>query len=50
MQTPFHRIWRDVARRFWAPLMTVYAHVAPELDELCRLIGIQGIFPDLTAG
>ena len=51
MQTPFHRIWRDVARGgFGHHWMTVYAHVAPELDEFCRLVGIQGIFPDLTAG
>ncbi len=51
MQTPFHRIWRDVAcGGFGHHWMTVYAHVAPELDEFCRLIGIQGVFPDLTAG
>jgi L-fucose isomerase-like protein len=49
MQTPFRRIWRDVAEHgFGHHWMTVYAHVVPVLDEFCRLVGIKGVFPDLN--
>jgi hypothetical protein len=27
--------------------MTVYTHCTPVLLELCKLVGMQGVFPDL---
>jgi L-arabinose isomerase len=48
LKTPFRRIWKDVAGLgFGHHWMTCYAHVAPVLDEFCRISGLQGVFPDL---
>jgi L-fucose isomerase-like protein len=48
LRTPFRQIWKDVARLgFGHHWMTCYAHVAPVLDEFCRISGLQGAFPDL---
>jgi len=48
LDTPFRKIWNEVARHgFGHHWMTCYAHVVPELNEFCRISGLQGVFPDL---
>lgn len=49
MKTPFRTIWTAVADHgFGHHWMTIYAHVVPVLQGFCKLVGIQGVFPDLT--
>jgi L-fucose isomerase-like protein len=51
LSSPIRRVWSQVDRYgFGHHWMTVYAHVTPVLKELCRLIGFQGVFPDLDEG
>lgn len=46
--TPFAQVWQAVtAGGFGHHWMTAYTHAAAELKEFCRLVGIQGSFPDL---
>ena len=47
-RTPFAKIWQSVtAGGFGHHWMTAYTHAAAELSEFCRLVGMQGSFPDL---
>jgi L-fucose isomerase-like protein len=46
-QTPFRSIWKVIDKfGFGHHWMTAYQHVSAELCEICRLAGIQGVFPD----
>jgi L-fucose isomerase-like protein len=47
LKTPFRQIWENVSwHGFGHHWMSAYAHVTPALAEFCRLIGIEGVFPD----
>ena len=49
LASPIRHVWAQVDRYgFGHHWMTVYAHVAPVLKELCRLIGFLGVFPDIN--
>jgi L-fucose isomerase-like protein len=48
LKSPFRKIWGEVAEHgFGHHWMTAYGHFNQELLELCKLLGIKGIFPDL---
>lgn len=45
--SPSKRIWDTVSTYgFGSHWMAAYAHVAPVLAEFCRIVHIQGVFPD----
>jgi L-fucose isomerase-like protein len=48
LDTPIRRVWASVDQHgFGHHWMTVYAHATPVLKELCRLMGLRGVFPDV---
>lgn len=48
LRSPFRQVWQQVAAGgFGHHWMTAYAHVAPVLQEFCRIKKIKGVFPDL---
>jgi L-arabinose isomerase len=47
LKSPFRQVWSQVEQYgFGHHWMTVYAHVAPVLQEFARLVGLRGVFPD----
>jgi len=47
-KTPVSEVWNIISKySFGHHWMAVYDHVEEELKELCSLLGIKGIFPDL---
>jgi len=47
LKSPFRHVWSQVEQYgFGHHWMTVYAHVAPVLQEFARLVGLRGVFPD----
>ena len=50
LKSPFRKIWDEIAEHgFGHHWMTAYGHFNQELFEFCKLAGIKGVFPDLTA-
>jgi hypothetical protein len=47
LNSPIRKVWAQVERYgFGHHWMTTYAHVTPVLVQLCRLVGLRGVFPD----
>jgi len=47
LKTPFRDVWSHLAANsFGHHWMTCYGHVAPALEEFCKLTGLRGVFPD----
>ena len=50
LHSPLRKVWAAVDQGgFGHHWMTVYAHVLPVLAQLCPLVGMRGVFPELDA-